>query len=313
MKCPKCGEEFPSNTPMCPRCGAFLSDNQSPKTSADVRLKIVYTVAGVLLAVILIALLVKSVMSGRSITQSESPSPSPGPVVTNAPPPSTAAGPSVTNAPVPVQPPPPRPVQAPAKPAAPQDVIDYLKSVQKIEAYRQALLQDTARALAMATGVGAINAMLGWIDESQAERADPYADLKNEVGRQITQWQNLVRNFDGIPLPRPPGPGGDPLGAYRACAEFAGAYRAGLTGEINAMYRIVHVVAGINVNSTQSMQDAVTQLQRMKSDPNTQGNIDKAIERADYALSDLSSRIGIEKPFEVKKESQTGGSIIGGL
>jgi len=294
MKCPKCGEELPATSLLCPKCGTFLPEPRPEKPSAKLQPKPAYVAAGVLLAVILGAVLMRTLF-GHSVTSAPQPSGSAGPSVTNAPPPGVVGGPSVTNAPPPV----PQPSAAPAKAAAPQDVLDYLKFVEETEKARQALLRDTSRALAMTTSAGGIEKMLDWVmDES--DQADPLSDLKKELGIQAQNWQALLRQFDSRPAPP-------------AAADFGGAYRAAVASEAYAMGRVRTVVNDINVSSKESMQQALSGLQQMKSDPNTQGNIDKAVELADAKLGELSNRIGIEKPFKVKKETEVSGSITGGF
>jgi hypothetical protein len=301
MQCPKCSEEVPQGLPLCPKCGTLVVEAKAAATAPKPNRRLAYAAAAVLLAIILGALVIRAAFSGKGVTQAGQPLPTPGPSVTNAPPPPVAGGPSVTNAPAPLPPPPGPAVVAPPRAAPPQDVLDYLAFVKWVEERRRALLQDTGRALSMTTGASMIDQMLDWLDtEGSSAPADPLADLKKELGTHVRNWQVLIGQFDSRPAP--------PL-----CAEFGGSFRAVLTTEASAMSRIDLIVGGINVTSRPSMEESVGNLQKMKADPSTQGNIDKSVELADAKLGELCSRTGIEKPFKVKKEAEVSGSIIGGL
>lgn len=296
MKCPKCGTDSSSGAPLCPKCGTFIAEIERPRQVKKSGVKPAYIVAATLILVILLALVLKAAFSGgKSVTNTTPPTAS-GPSVTNAPN-MPYGGPSVTNAPSPNMGPSPN---LPAKPGPPQDVIAYLGFAQRIEEARQALLRDTGRALSMTTNAKGLENMLDWVMDDEREAADPLADMKKELGVQVQNWQQLVRQFDTVPPPQ-------------ACAEFAGAYRIGLTIQVQEMFRVASIVNNINLSDSDSMQQALSQLQRMKADPNTQGNIDRAVENADAKLGELSARVGIDKPFKVKKETDVGGSITGGL
>lgn len=298
MKCPRCGAESADNTPLCPKCGTFLAEKEGPKPVKKPGINPVYIAAATLLAVILAAFIIRAAMSGgKSVTGADQPNLT-GPSVTNAPP-MPYGGPSVTNAPPPPVSSVPNPDNA-IRPAPRQDIIEYLAFVGRIESARLAYLKDTTRALSMSTGAKGLENMIDWVMGDESKAVDPLADVKNELGTHVENWQRLVRQFDSV---RPPA----------GCEEFAGSYRLALTTQTQEIYRISTILNSINLTNSESMQQALSQLQQMKSDPNTQGNIDKAVENADVKLAELCAREGIEKPFKVKKESEVGGSIIGGL
>lgn len=298
MICPKCTLELPSGAPVCPRCGTLVTEKESASPAAKSKSTLPYVVAGALLAIIIIALLMKMAFSGKSVTDAPQ-SPVTGPSLTDAPvaPP---GGPSVTNAPTPETPHAAMPPVAPGKPAPPQEVLDYLEFVKQVEAARHALLKDTSRALSMQTGAKGLENMIDWVMGDDSTPKDPLADVKREIGIQSQNWNNLIRTFDSRQAPA-------------QCAEFAGSYRMGLTTEAQAMFRVSSIINGLNITSTESMQQALTQLHQMKNDPNTQGSIDKAVENADNKLGELCGQLGIDKPFDVKKETEAGGSILSGF
>lgn len=301
MKCPKCAIEIPAGTPLCPRCGMVVAETERRVTQPKPRFKPAYMLVAALLVIIVAALILKMAFSGGPSATNADPNAVAGPSVTNSPtvPP---GGPSVTNAPAVTPPSGPALPNGPGKPAPPQDVVDYLEFVKQIEASRQALLKDTSRALSMTSTSQAkgLESMIGWVMDDQEAAADPLADLKKELGTHVQNWQTLVQHFDSRRAPA-------------ACAEFAGAYREGLTSEVTTMYRISTIINGINLTNLESMQQSLEQLQQMKGDPNLQGNIDRAVGNADTKLAELSARVGMEKPFEVKKETSVSTSITGGL
>lgn len=295
MKCPRCSSQIPSGDVACPECGARVTTAMNP------RVKMAAIAVAVLLVVIVGSLILRAALSpGKSITQSDANLPASGPIVTNAPTPEVPTGPAITNAPSSLPPPPAPPSAEPVRNVPPKGVLDYLEFVKGIEARRQALLRDTGRALSMTSGAGTIALMLTWLDMDEDGREDPLLGLKQELSIHISNWYQLVKDFDSRPAPE-------------QCAQFAGAYRTGLTTEVTQIYRIASLVVGIDVTSVQSMQSAVANLQQLKSDPNTQGVIDQSIDNANAKLAELSTQLGIEKPFDIKKETQAGGSIIGGL
>lgn len=296
MRCPKCFAEFAPGSSACPKCGNALAESQqSTPAPTSSRPKWVFPVAGGLVAVLLLALVAAWAMKGKSATNA-SEKPVSGPSVTNAPV-MPAGGSSVTNAPnIPGG-----PVTTPQVPSkgAPQDVLDYLNFAKGIEAQRQTLLRDTSRAVTMSQSKG-LSTMIDWaMDDSSSTPADPLAEVKKELSGQVTNWQSLLKQFEAKPSPQ-------------SCSEFATAYRQGLTSETSAMDRIVGIMNGINMTSSDSMQGALSSLNQMKAE-NVQGNIDTAVQTADTKLGELCSRYGIAKPFDVKKESDSGGSLTGGL
>ncbi|MEN6373007.1 MAG: zinc ribbon domain-containing protein [Armatimonadota bacterium] len=297
MICPKCASELPSGAPVCPKCGTIVQENEQAKPAAKPKSYLPYAIAGALLAVIIIALIAKMAFSGKSVTNA-SQSPVGGPSVTNAPA-GEPGGPSVTNAPAPNTPG-ASVTTAPGKPAPPQDVLDYLEFVKQIESQRQALLKDTSRAVSMQTSSKGLEDMIDWAMDDSSAAKDPLADLKKEIGVHAQNWNTLIRTFDSRRAPA-------------QCAEFAGAYRQGLTTETQAIFRVSSIINGISISSSDSMQQALSQLQQMKSDPNLQGGIDKSVQNADNKLGELSAQLGISKPFDVRKESDAGGSILSGF
>ena len=101
--------------------------------------------------------------------------------------------------------------------------------------------------------------------------------------------------------------------APQQCAELASNYRAVLTTESSRISTLANIVTNVNWSDMESVKKALSDLQSMKADPNLQGGIDQAVDGADKQVTSLCDFYGIKKPFDVKKESETGGSIISGL
>jgi hypothetical protein len=157
-------------------------------------------------------------------------------------------------------------------------INDYLEFVKGIEDKRQSLLKDT----------GGITAL---VDNPQVDiSGDPLGSLKKEFGNHLTAWQSLLRQFDA----RPSSP---------ECAEFAGAYRGVISAEAKGIRRLSLAVNGINANSVESLQQALNDLEQLMTDGSLQGDVDKAIALANTKLTDICTRSGIVKPFQVKKEN----------
>lgn len=307
MKCPKCSQELAPETRQCPRCGTtFSGPQQAVPPPAKSKRKVAFIAGGALLIIIIAAFIAHAAFSGNSITQGGEPTAMNGPSVTNAPPANLPSGPSVTNAP-PAAPPPTGPGDPNINaPKVPQEVLDYLEFVKGIEAKRQKLLGDTTRAVSLAAGQAQAESILDMInmtmdDTGKAEQEPKkVTSVEKELGAQINNWNGLIREFDSKPAPQ-------------QCAGFAGAYRIVIVTETVRMSAIMNTIARVNWSDMESVKKALSDLQSMKGDPNLQGGIDKAVESADGSLAGLCSQYGIQKSFEVKKETDTGGSITGGF
>ncbi len=302
MYCQKCGSELGSEVSMCPKCGAFTGTTEQTGQSPKSRSKLVYILAGILGVAIVAGIVALLMLRGRPITQGEQTVSNSGPAITNTEPPTPGGGPAITNA-APAQPSPASPTNTPPKkPNAPQTVIDYINFVKQVEASRQALLRDTARAISLSAGAAQAQSLIDAIDmamdDSPQDKPKKANAVEDELKRQATNWSNLLRNFDSRPAPQ-------------ECNEFAGNYRSVLSSETQEMQRLGSILGGTDWTNVQSIQDSLSKLQTMKSDPNLQGNIDKAVENADGRLTTLcDSYANMPKPFTVEKETG-GGSIIG--
>jgi hypothetical protein len=186
----------------------------------------------------------------------------------------------------------------------PKEVLDYLEFVKQIEAKRQAMLKDTTRAVALSAGQAQAESMLDMInmamdDTSTEQRPKKVTSVEKELTAQVQNWYGLVREFDSKPAPQ-------------TCQQFGGQYRAAISTEAMRIAAIMNIIGNVNWSDMESVKKTLSQLEAMKADPNLQGGIDKAVETADGSLRDLCTNYGISKPFDVKKESDAGGSIIGG-
>lgn len=271
-----------------------MKEEITPEQSPQSRKPIALYIAGALAAIIIIALVV-ALLSSRQKTVVLAPAaaPPPGTALTQAPMPQSPGGQAVTQAPAPALAPSGQPVQPP-----PQDVLDYLNDVSKIEQHRKYLLNDKGPALALLAGGGdALESMIRQaMDPDLNENVDPFSKVRSELSRQLKHWQNVIRSFDTL---KPP----------PSCMQFAGAYRWVLTTETQQIGKATAILADANADNEDTMSRALSALNNMKADPNTQGGIGKAVDASETQLNSVCKQFGITKPFSVYKET-SGGSII---
>lgn len=300
MKCAKCGLELPPNVKACPKCGLFNEFETSEPAPRKVK-PIAYVIAA-LGAIALLALVV-AVIAGRGNNVTSAPGPVPGPPgnLTSAPPPNPSGG-GVMTAPAPAPGAGNTTPPGVARPKPSQAVLDYLDFVKKVEEHRQMLLRDTADALMISSMTGQAESLMSLIDmasDPDGEKAhDPLAGAKKELGRQYKNWINTLKYLDGKPAPP-------------ECREFAGAYREVIYRETKAIGDISININSVDLSDPRAMSGLLAVFQKMKSNPAIQGDIDKSADNADTKLGQLASYYGMEKPFDVPREKQTSGNIMG--
>lgn len=296
MKCAKCGLELLQGTKQCPKCGSINEFEQVPPAAKKKRSPLLYAIIA-LAAVGLIALVI-AIAGGKNVTSA------PGGVqredsnITTAPPGKPAPSGIVTappGKPAPTDKTPP----GVTKPKPPQEVVDYLAYVKKVEEHRQMLLQDTGEALMLgAGGGGGLMSMIDMaMDPEGKEAQDPLADSKAELNRQYKNWLQTLKFFDNKPAPP-------------QCREFSGEYRAVLYNETKALGEIAAGFNSVNVMDPKDMSKLLGILQKMKRDPSLQANIDKSADAADAKLTALVANYDMEKPFDVPREKKEG-NIMG--
>ena len=286
MKCAKCGLDLPPGTKTCPRCGNV---NEFAPVERRATNPLVYVISA--LAVIgVIALIFYAVFAAKgekSVTTVPPGQPSEG-TLTAVPPPQP--GPTSMTPP------------AIRKPSPPAEVVDYLNFVKQVEEHRQMLLKDATKALTLAASSGGTKALLSMIDMAMdpegTEAMDPLAETKQELNRQQQNWRNTLDYFDKKLAPP-------------QCREFSGAYRQLLYSEAKTIGEIATSFNSVNIMNPDDMSKLLNSLRQMKNDPSIQVNIDKSADNADAALTTLVSNYDMEKPFDVPREQQTSGSIMG--
>jgi len=298
MKCAKCGLELLQGTKQCPKCGLVNEFEQAPPAAKKKPNPLLYAIIA-LAAVGVLALVFFLIAGGKNVTSA------PGGVqredsnITTAPP--GAPGPSgIVTAPPGKPAPTDKTPPGVTKPKPPQEVVDYLAYVKKVEEHRQMLLKDTASALVLAVGGQAksYEVILDDIDkEGTGQVSDPLANMKKEVGRQYSNWRATLQYLDKKPAPP-------------ECREFSGSYRAVLVTETQTMRRVIEVTNKIDVTKTDSILEGVTAMLGVKNEPGLQSDIDKAADNADAKLTSLVSNYDMQKPFDVPRETQKG-NILG--
>ena len=179
--------------------------------------------------------------------------------------------------------------------------MDYLEFVKRLEAHRQMLLKDTTDAMSLSAGgqaQGMINLIDMAMDPDRAKAQDPLAETKKELSRQYSNWLNTITFFDKAPAPA-------------ECREFSGAYRAVIYNETKAIGDIAVSFNAVDITKLGDLSKLLGNLQKLKGDPRIQGNIDKAADDADAKLTQLTSNYDMKKPFDVPREQQGSGSIMG--
>ena len=299
MNCAKCGLDLPQGVKQCPKCGSF--NEFAPPATKKVK-PVVYVIAALAL-VVLGSVIFAAVMSSRAkqtVTTAPSGNLPPGNVVTA--PPGAPAGGNVVSAP-PGAPPPGAPNPAGVtKPKPPQEVVDYLEFVKKVEEHRQMLLKDTGDALMISAVGGQANSLMKMIDMASdpdsKENVDPLEDSKKELARQYKNWLSTLDYFDKKTAPN-------------ECREFSGAYRDVLYKEAKTIGEIAVSMSKVNIMDPKDMQQLLQTFQKMKGDPAIQKNIDTSADNADAKLTQVVSKYDMQKPFRVPREQQTSGSIMG--
>jgi hypothetical protein len=300
MNCAKCGLDLPPNVKQCPRCGT-VNEFTTPEAPKKVK-PIVWAIAALALVAI-VAIGVAAMMASRAkptVTQAPRGNLPPGNVVT-APPGGPQPG-NVMTAPPPAPPPSAPTPPGVVKPKPPQAVVDYLDFVKKVEEHRQMLLKDTGDALGLTAAGSQASSLLKMIDMASdpdsKEDMDPLKDAKNELGRQYKNWVSTIEYFDKKPAPN-------------ECREFSGAYRDVLYKETKTIGSVALGLQKVNIMDPNDMSKLLRQMQKMKNDPSIQHNIDSAADNADAKLTQLVSNYDMKKPFDVPREQQTSGSIMG--
>ena len=301
MKCAKCGLDLPDGVKNCPKCGNINEFAPVPRKPGGI--KPVYYVIGALLLVIAVSAVFAAVMAARgkqNVTAAPGAVTPPGNIVTA--PPGAPSGGNVVSVP------PGAPAGGDAgpagvkKPKPPQDLVDYLAFVKKVEEHRQMLLKDTTDALLLSSAAGQAKSLISLIDMASdpegQEAQDPLADVKKELNRQYKNWLSTLTYFDSRTSPD-------------SCREFSGAYRHVLYSESRAIGEIAVNMNKLDITSPDDMSKLLSVLQKMKRDPSIQTGIDQAADNADGSLDRLVAQYDMEKPFSVPREKQTSGNIMG--
>ena len=297
--CSQCGHEVSSIAKFCPNCAAPLTANgAAPKSSVTThpldtatRKSRSLLLPAAFAAVVVLAIAVAVLASSRkqaALLVTQPPAAIVAPAVTNAPTQAPLTAPPLTNAPTQAPLTAPAVTNTPDKPAPtlPPEVASYLSFLQGIEQKRVALNNDVSGATAM-------------LGIAQGMQAAPAGDTENDgsgtngqdAAKQSTQklsqgyseyavkWQALIREFRSTPAPP-------------ACTLLANRYLTFLSDYTTVITKMQ--VALLNHDSS-GLPDlsAVASVQATVSADGTQ---------ADGALTDLSARYSVAKPFVISPE-----------
>ena len=164
------------------------------------------------------------------------------------------------------------------------------------------LLKDTTDALMLSAASGQTQSLLNMIDMAENpdsdQARDPLADTKKELNRQYKNWSSTLDFFDKKSAPS-------------QCREFSGAYRNVIYDETQVLGSIDNSFNAVNIMDPKDMSKLLSALEKIKGDPAIQQGIDTAADNADAKLTQVVAQYDMVKPFDVPREKQTSGNIMG--
>jgi flagellar biosynthesis/type III secretory pathway chaperone len=275
MKCTKCGSEIPSQSKFCLSCGQPLA----PATAAPAvraaaagpskTTKIMAIVAG-----LIVVLAIGLFAHGRAVTQASRSTNGNGSPVVKAPMP--AGGPQADLLKTNVKNPPLN-LNAPAKTPPPQEVLDYLAHLKKVDDARQDLQRrEIASMLGMMTKAQASN-LEQWLKaddpDAKMDEASSSTEAKKLTADMNAEWQKLCQLFLSVPAPQP-------------CAALSGQYYDALRGVLGAFQQVNEKVANLDVSALYLMQGQTSK-------------VDEKFTKSDTELANVCSKYGIDKGFSI--------------
>ncbi len=288
MKCARCSAEIPSQSQFCLRCGAPIRGTAAnpsgvftPTLAAPQPNNRPLLIALIVLLAV-VALGLGAVLVRGSLVQKPAQS---APTNLVQAPGQSSPG-TLVQAPAESEPNPV--VQAPGETApTPQDVIDYLSFLKRIEASKQALIRKEmgdaltelpqVKGLSASTDEGDYNNVFGHLSKSTSYSAD--------------EWNQLTTAFQQRVPPD-------------SCRDLHNKYYDQL-GKIQAMIVSVNDALSKVQSDPSSALHALTDLQG-KASP----EIDAAVNAADDALADVCHKYGLRKDFDIKGDPSGSSSLF---
>jgi hypothetical protein len=301
MNCPRCGKVSPAGVAACTNCGTPLG-NPSPTQSvtmpaAAASLSQAYdkqkrrnsTVIAVIAAVAIVALVMLLTVRGLSAlgigakadeTKAlSSKGKLPGVIL-------TAQGKPIS--PVLTRP-------APDQERMPDDVLAWLRHLEKCEAMKVEIAGDQAAEMAvLQTKLSALGAAIGLTDPYDqstegAQDQSPDSYIKGKMMDLRPQWEQLLDYFHSVTPPA-------------ECRPIADDYERGL-GEIPGMMGDLADV--LNMAST----DPANALQSVKKMQNSSYDINRSFARTDQKVGAICAKYNVNKWFNIKQDVEVGGMM----
>ncbi len=294
MKCTRCSAEIPAQSQFCLRCGTpihtgavhptgVLPAGANPRPSLNRPL--MASLIALALAVIGLGALVLHLTSKPAM-------PTPNPLV-QAPPPLSVPS-NIVQAPDNTPPPPPvqQPTIVPADTPPPQDVIDYLKFLKRIEATKKQLIHAQSADLSVAQTMLPVDQIKSYLNFDQdpgqggsgqddaKKRLEDLSKRTNEIGN---QWNLLAAEFNQVSPPE-------------SCRDLRNKYLDQL-GKIQAEIIQVYAILGkVQADPASALHDA----EAMKG---SGADVDTAMRLADDELGNVCHKFKLTKDFDISEGS----------
>lgn len=284
MNCPNCHQALSHEAQFCSRCGQSVrapmhttsQPFMPPASAAPARKSNATKWLGALVGVFLLAALAfiigKSGLlsasgkepNGPSVLQAESPMPE---------------GPNLLQAQAPL-PEGPSLLQAEGSPAVspeppPQDILNWLEHLKRIERARQAMRNDFTPAMDMLKNALSLKSE---IEEDQHEEKKQNIGAGYEAYAQ--NWYKLQRDFESVPPPP-------------SCKVLADTYHVALQNYIVLMVKIQESMAKEDIGGLMNMRGSA------------QGNVDQQLIQSDVELTKLCRQYRIPKDFSIESDTDT--------
>lgn len=179
-------------------------------------------------------------------------------------------------------------VQAPGQgKERPIEIEDYLKFLKEIENTKQRLIRSqTGEALKMLTRAQTLRATI-----EEETYNDTFKGINNTMNYQAEDWNKLTTQFQSKAPPA-------------ACQELHDKYYDHLGKLQTIIMQVNDAMNAVNKNPQEAL-GKLTQLQGKASI-----DMDEAIRKADDSLSDVCSKAGIRKDFDVRGDASSSGSLF---
>jgi hypothetical protein len=195
----------------------------------------------------------------------------------------------------------PQPMTPKMAKTMPQDVLDWLKHLERTEKKRHALATEQISALlaqmVMLSGIGATDAVAqSLLDDPEKDfEKTPATEIRDQTRAQKREWRDLIAYFDSVPPPT-------------ECVPIRNAYGTAL-GETQSM--IFEVLDAIGT-AAEDPKLAVQSLMNLRG--KSHSRIDVSARETDGLVQDICDKYDTRKWFSIAGDVGGGmGGVLGGL